>query len=225
MHLVVEETLRELIGAETYSRLHAGIENLARNLRYRYFGYQYWPGTAKYGDPEFSGVVQANYPEDWQRRYVEKDYYQDDPVRIYGLEQEGIIEWKLIPRWNSRQELVMQDAARFGLEDGIVSSFKDSQEGRLQLTFAGGAYEGDYRLASDVLPLLVPVMTVCFRRAHRLEEKLKWLTERQRDVFLLLRKGQRRATIAQTLSLSVRQVDRHILHIKATIHSNEIVGA
>ena len=214
-----------MLGAETYSRLHAEIESLAQSLQYRYFGYQYWPGTVEYTDPNFSGVVQANYPEDWRRRYVDENYYQDDPVRLYGLEQEGIIEWKLIPRWNSRQEQVMHDAARFGLEEGIVASFKDSQEGRLQLTFAGESYEGDYKLASDVMPLLMPIMTVCFRRAHRLEEKLMWLTVRQRDVFLLLRKGQRRAAIAETLSLSIRQVDRHILHIKEAIHSNEIVGA
>jgi hypothetical protein len=45
------------------------------------------------------------------------------------------------------------------------------------------------------------------------------------DVFLLLHKGQRRATISDALSLSVRQVDRHILRIKEAIRSNELVGA
>ncbi len=208
VHPVVEQTLSQLITSETYSGLNTIIEDLSRHLGYPYYGYQYWPGTAEYGDPEFSGVVQVNYPEAWQRRYVEQDYYQDDPVHLYGVEREGVIEWSHIPRRNSYQEAMMRDAAHHGLEEGIVANFRENVRGRLQLTFAGAAYEGDHRLASEMMPLLVPVMMFCFRRAHKLEEKLKWLTEGQRDVFLRFRSDQHRETMAGSLSPSVLQ-NRH----------------
>jgi DNA-binding NarL/FixJ family response regulator len=41
---------------------------------------------------------------------------------------------------------------------------------------------------------------------------------------LLLRKGQRRENIASQLSLSVRQVDRHIARIKENTGTNLVVG-
>ena len=222
MHKVVENALTEIVRAETYSQLQDIIDDLATGLGYPYYGYQYWPGTANYGDPDFSGVVQANYPEAWQQRYVDQGYYDNDPVRLQGIEREGIIDWHLIPRWTSDQETVMQDAYRYGLQHGVVASFHENLGGRLQLTFAGKEGDGDSTLSKDALTMIAPALLVCFRRAHKLEEKLKWLTARQRDVFMLWRKGERRENIAETLSVTVRQVDRHIARIKERTSVNAL---
>src|SRR5688572_26427301 len=54
----------------------------------------------------------------------------------------------------------MQEAARFGIEDGVIGSFHDSEGGRLQVTFAGPAGQGDPRLAREALQIVGPVMTV-----------------------------------------------------------------
>jgi|GEM_PF-920449 DNA-binding CsgD family transcriptional regulator len=224
MHIVIEDSLSALMRAETYGQIGEVITDFANQCGFEYFGYQYWPGDYAYGHPEFSGTVQTNFPQVWQRRYVEKNYYHDDPVRLFGLEQEGMLEWSQVPRWNARQETMMQDAANYGLEEGIVASCHENPKGRLQLTLAGKSFKGDMRLAAQAMPSIVPVMLVCFRCAHKLEDKIKWLTERQRDVFLLLRKGQRRENIASQLSLSVRQVDRHIARIKENTGTNLVVG-
>jgi DNA-binding CsgD family transcriptional regulator len=108
----------------------------------------------------------------------------------------------------------MQDAAKFGLQDGVVASIQDPNGGRTQIAVAGPEGQGDIQLAPETMPVIAPMLTVCFRRAYRLEEKLAWMTQRQRDVFFELGKGRRRDKIACSLSLSLRQVDRHISTIK-----------
>lgn len=217
MHIVAETALGSLLRAETYSLIHQVIVGLADNFGFRSFGYQYWPGGPVYGDEGFSGVVQSNYPDAWLQRYVDLDYYEDDPIRLSGLNWEGIMEWNLVPRWTARQEQVMQDAARHGLKEGVISSIQDSEGGRSQIAFAGPAGEGEMRLALEVMQIVAPTMAMCFRKAHKLEEKLKFLTERQRDVFLLLHKGRRREEVAHSLSISLRQVDRHISQVKKRV--------
>lgn len=214
MHRIAETALGSLLRVETYSQIHQVIVGLADNLGFRSFGYQYWPGGPAYGEEGFSGVVQSNYPDAWLQRYVELDYYDDDPLRLYSLNWEGVTEWGLVPRWTARQEQVMQDAARYGLEQGVIAGIQEPNGGRKLISFAGPAGEGNTRLALEVMQIVAPTMTMCFRKTHGLEEKLKFLTERQRDVFLLLRKGRRRDEIAHNLSISLRQVDRHISQLK-----------
>lgn len=214
MYEILETSLESLIKSENYNDIHEVLNKLSQSLGYMYFGYQYWPGKEKYGEVGFSGVVQCNYPDEWQRRYMDEAFYDDDPVVLFSSAREGTVEWRHIPRFNQSQERIMQEAASYGLQEGVVSSCFQRPTGRLQLTFTGPAYRGDLQLALEILPQIVPLMVVTFRRAHKLEEQLKWLTQRQRDVFFMLREGQRRKEIAENMSISLRQVDRHIAEIK-----------
>ncbi len=186
---VVEASLDALLKAETYADVHTVIVRAGVALGYDYFGYQYWPGAQEYGDRDFAGVVQCNYPQAWMSRYVEQNYYDCDPVRLFGLSQDGVSEWRLLDRTDVSQERFMQEAARFGIEDGVIGSFHDSEGSRLQLAYAGPSGRGDPRQALEALQIIGPMMTVCLRKAYLLESRIRWLTERQRDAFFLLRRS------------------------------------
>ena len=196
MRRIVEQSIDALMGAETYADVHNVIINAGIALGYDYFGYQYWPGAEQYGDRNFAGVVQCNYPQGWMTRYVEEDYYDIDPVRLFGLAHEGVAEWRALDLAAPLQNDFMREAARYGLEHGVVGSFHDSEEGRLQLTYAGCAERGEASLALEVLPIIGPMMTVCLRNAAQLESRIRWLTERQRDVFFSLRRQAKREKFA-----------------------------
>lgn len=198
MRQVVESSLYALLRAETYADVHGVITAAGNALGYDYFGYHYWPGAEEYGDRNFAGVVQCNYPQAWMSRYVEQDYHGCDPVRLFGLTQGGVTEWRLLDT-DAAQKSVMREAARFGLEDGVVGSFHDSQGGRLQVAFADATGRGDTRLALDTLRVLGPLTTVCLRKASLLESRIRWLTERQRDAFFLLRQSAIREKFASYL--------------------------
>jgi hypothetical protein len=185
---VVELSIDTLMKAETYWDIHYVITNAGISLGYDYFGYQYWPGAEEYGDRNFAGVVQCNYPEAWMTRYVEQGFYDIDPVRLYGLSHEGVIEWRQLSLLDPAQQQFMREAADHTLEHGVVGSFHDSEGGRLQVAFAGPAHQGEPALALEVLPVLGPLMTVSFRKASQLESRIRWLTERQRDAFFALRR-------------------------------------
>ncbi len=197
MRRVVEQSIDALMGAETYADVHNVITSVGIAVGYHYFGYQYWPGAEQYGDRNFAGMVQCNYPQGWMTRYVEEDYYDIDPVRLFGLAHEGVTEWRLLEATMPQQDSFMREAARYGLEHGVVGSFHDSEEGRLQLTYAGHAGEGNPALALEVLPVIGPMMTVCLRNAAELESRIRWLTERQRDVFFALRREAKREKYAR----------------------------
>lgn len=199
MRQVVESSLGALLRAETYADVHDVITRAGIALGYDYFGYHYWPGTEEYGDRDFAGVVQCNYPRAWMSRYVEQDHYDRDPLRRFGLTHDGVTEWRLLDTVDASQERFMQEAARFGLEDGVIGSFHDSEGGRLQVAFAGPAAQGDPRLALEALQILGPAMTVCLRKASLLESRIRWLTERQRDAFFLLRRSAIREKFASYL--------------------------
>jgi len=194
---VVEQSIDALMGAETYADVHNVITSVGIAIGYPYFGYQYWPGAEQYGDRNFAGVVQCNYPQEWMTRYVEEDYYDIDPVRLFGHAHEGVTEWRLLAAAAPQQVSFMQEAARHGLEHGVVGSFHDTQDGRLQLAYAGHAGRGDVAAALEVLPVVGPLMTVCLRNAAELESRIRWLTERQRDVFFALRREARREKFAR----------------------------
>jgi hypothetical protein len=193
---VVETSLDALFKAETYADVHSVITSAGAALNYEYFGYQYWPGTEDYGDRNFAGVVQANYPHAWMARYVEQGYYDIDPVRLFGLASGGVSEWRLIQGMDAAQHHVMSEAARFGVVDGVIGSFHDSERGRLQLAFATAATQRDQRPALETLRVLGPALTVCLRRAYQLESRIRWLTERQRDAFFHLRRSAYREKLA-----------------------------
>lgn len=195
MRKVVESALGSLLKSETYADIHAVIESAGGGLGYGYFGYQYWPGSEEYGDWNFAGVVQCNYPQAWMSRYVERSYYDIDPVRLFGLARDGVAEWNQL-EMDDAQRRMMADAARYDVGDGVVGSFHDSENGRLQLAFAGPEIGTDARAASEALRVLGPVMTVCFRKAHHLESRIRWLTERQRDAFFQLRRAAIRGKFA-----------------------------
>jgi hypothetical protein len=182
----VESSLHALLKAETYADVHTIITGACSALGYGYFGYQYWPGIEEYGDRNFAGVVQCNYPQAWMSRYVEEDYYDIDPVRLFGLTHGGVAEWHSLAT-GPAQERFMREAARFGIADGVIGSFHDSEGARLQIAYAGPGDRSDPATALEVLQIIGPLMTVCFRKAYQLESRIRWLTERQRDAFLQLR--------------------------------------
>lgn len=188
MRQVLESALGSLLKSETYADIHAVIERAGGALGYGYFGYQYWPGSEEYGDWNFAGMVQCNYPQAWMSRYVERNYYDIDPVRLFGLAHEGVTEWHLLELTDVQRRFI-QEAARFGVGEGVVGSFHESEGGRFQLAFAGPASGTDPRAACDVLRVMGPLMTVCFRKAHQTESRIRWLTEKQRDVFFRLRRA------------------------------------
>jgi hypothetical protein len=185
---IVEVSLNALTKAETYADVHDVIVDVGKSLGFRYFGYQYWPGSEEYGDRNFAGLVQCNYPQAWQARYAEQDFYAVDPIRLFGLDHDSLSEWRLIDITSDAGEQVMREAARHGLENGVIGSFHDSQRGRLQITYADLMHCGEVDGALEVLGVLGPMMTVSLRRAHELESRIRWLTERQRDVFFALRR-------------------------------------
>ncbi|MGE0669230.1 MAG: autoinducer binding domain-containing protein [Sphingomonadales bacterium] len=188
MRQIVESSLGALLGAETYADVHQVIVSVGEALGYAYYGYQYWPGGEEYGDRNFAGLVQCNYPQAWLVRYVDQSYYDIDPVRLFGIAQEGVVEWHQLDTLQPAQQEFMQEAARFGIEDGVIGSFHDSEGGRLQLAYACAAGAVAPGPGLETLQVAGPLMTVCLRKASHTESRIRWLTERQRDSLFQMRR-------------------------------------
>lgn len=188
--------------------------NLAERLGYDYCGFEWSPGGAQLGTPGYEGSAASNYPKAWLDRWTKQNYIDHDPVYAFSLAGEGVRTWTALPQDTPEAKTMMADAAHHGLEAGLVAAYPEMEGGRFTLILGGVEPVGDPEIASDALPILLPLIAAQYRRAHRAEVVLARLTARERTVLLELEKGNRRVDIAGTLNIHERSVDRHLQAIK-----------
>ncbi|WP_235911942.1 helix-turn-helix transcriptional regulator [Mesorhizobium xinjiangense] len=166
-------------------------------------------------------LVELNgWPEDWYRRYLERDYASVDSVCAYSAVSHAPFHWKDIPQLYSgtRESIrVSGEAAEFGIVSGFAvpfvsfrywqsvvsfaSPWKDctlSARQKAQIvtiaTFAGGAVEA---------------LTFSDGRKERVE-----LSDRERDILLWLAEGKSAWEIGEILGIAEVTVKWHSRRIR-----------
>ena len=94
----------------------------------------------------------------------------------------------------------------------------DDDRNRTSIVVAGPEGVGNYTLAMETLPQLLPALAACFYKAHQIEVRLPKLTPREREVFVFWRRGTARKEIAARLHISERSVYRHLNELREKVN-------
>lgn len=84
-------------------------------------------------------VAISNYPDGWVERIFAERYYLDDPVHAASIGRSTPYAWHSIQRrvrLSKRQLSIMQEGARFGLQDGVTVPVHSPGEYRGTCSFA-----------------------------------------------------------------------------------------
>lgn len=168
---------------------------------------------------ETAGVVAiTNYHDDWIDRIMSQRYYLDDPLHAASTRRRVGFAWhevRGIISLTKRQSGILNEAARFGLRDGITVPVHSPGEYRGTCSLGG-----DYPviMTSQISAAAHLIATFSFEAARRIayahsgqdRPPVPMLSPRHIDCVALIATGLGDAQIAAKLGLSEVTVHQHI---------------
>ncbi|MBK5946837.1 LuxR family transcriptional regulator [Rhodobacter veldkampii DSM 11550] len=136
-------------------------------------------------------VYHSTYPEPWRKHYSDNAYYLRDPVVFWGIGLSGAIRWSEIPMPDPFG--VMQQAARFGLTYGAVSSY-----GPITSRSIVGVARGDREFSKQELAVLTEITG----RLHIAARPPSELTPAQVEALQFIANGDRHTAAAAKLGIT-----------------------
>lgn len=155
-----------------------------------------------------------NWPNGWHDRYIEKDYYRDDPVAAFGRVRINPFAWREAPIDAERQpqaRQIMAEAADVGMRDGLVVPIVTSRTVHSCVSVAGEIPELD----PDARRVVHLVGMFAHARAVQLSSeqapgRRRLLSDREREVLLWVAAGKTAWEISRILGIAERTVIYHV---------------
>ncbi|MDX8457888.1 helix-turn-helix transcriptional regulator [Mesorhizobium humile] len=178
---------------------------------------------------QISHIVLDAWPNQWSERYFSRGYLYRDPAIHLVAHGSQPFSWRdlsgLGEIWSSGRR-VMDEAAEFGLREGMTFSFLTVERRRVGLSIAGEKLE----LPPDEQDAFVLVAAYAFGKAVILaegtgERRTVSLSPRQHDVLQWASLGLPVEAIADRLGISSHTADSHLravrerLGVQNTVHA------
>lgn len=170
-----------------------------------------------------------NYPEDWQRRYLENNYLATDPTVRHGLRSLLPIIWTDQTFALTRD--LWEDARSFGLNFGWAQSSRDENGVAGMLTLARSAeplsaaelQDKGYKLAWLTQTAHLG-MSKCLT-AKQMPETEARLSNREIEVLRWTAEGKTSGEIAEIIRISERTVNFHISNAMVKLNATNKTAA
>jgi DNA-binding CsgD family transcriptional regulator len=198
-----------------------GLDRMVFCLQTKHHGIDLKPGF---------GVLQ-NYPEDWMKHYMEKDYARIDPVTVYCMNKRDTFTWAEIPlrMQMSRQQF---QCLNLGIEAGLYNGVCTPLYGPGQ--FAGVGLASKNRLDSfdgnlDLITAYCNHFYIAFQRINRkkeVPEQKIYLSARETEILTWAAVGKSDGDIASILNISEDTVNTYMRRMFAKLDApNRVVAA
>lgn len=206
-----EEQLQALLTAENEQQLFEELAKIGKELGFDFCTYGLRT-PLPVSRPKV--VMFSNYPDEWQKRYSEKNYIEIDPTVTHGIHSLEPLVW---PNDNlSSSEEFWEEARSFGLSVGWAQASRDIYGVGGGLCVARSAdpiSEEELREISPKLTWLTQVahqgMSKCLTSKLMPETETK-LTAREISVLRWTADGKTAGEISEILGISERTVNYHI---------------
>ncbi|HLO76100.1 MAG TPA: LuxR family transcriptional regulator [Magnetospirillum sp.] len=225
LHDPVEALALELAGNHGIDHRHQAFLRHTAGFGVSHFAYVNTGHPPPRSTP-FPYYVETNYPEEWVRLYVERNYVAVDPVPLTAQSTPLPFQWRQALAQSphgARAQQVFDDAATFGIHDGYTVPIH-APAGLALMSMAvvdPTMFEPGSATRRQTLHLLALHFHLacerCLAEPPSVPASLPKLTPREREVLLWTAKGKTGWEIARILNLTERTVTYHIENAKAKL--------
>lgn len=171
-------------------------------------------------------ILYDHWPREWYARYFDEGHFAHDPCVRWSRHTAGAFLWQDLPpeHLSDRAKRVMEEAAEFGMRDGICVPVHLPLAGPAVVTVASDRIE----LPPLALPLIETLCVHVFRtlsgRIDPLDDAAP-LTPREREVLQWSAHGKSAEDIATILGLTKNTVESHHRNIRDKLDAASLVHA
>lgn len=213
-----DERLDALLATRDERELFAKMQRIARELEFEYCAY-----ALRLPLPlSRPRIVWLNdYDDRWQRRYVDRNYFQVDPTFLQGMKSALPIVWS--EKHVRQAPEFWEEAHAFGIRHGWTQAAHcgGGSVGMLSFARSAGAItrsemRGKCAAMGQFAQYLHAVMAELLLPRH-VQECLAEITMREKEVLSWTAEGKTAFEIAKILSLSERTVNFHVNNVVAKL--------
>lgn len=213
---IVDQAVISFYASDNTKDLQQSVEDVLLRMGFNYFAYTY----IRPPDDDAGPVTLTNFPKAWEDRYVGNAYFGDDPVLQVSLKSIVPVEWAnaLAGReLTARQQLVMTEAAEYGLRNGITVPIHQAGSGSAFFNAASELEGEDYAVClanhrHDIHVLAHYFHDAILRHIRTSAEFIRPvnLTPRELECLQWCGRGKTSGEIGLILHLSERTVNFHL---------------
>ncbi len=159
-----------------------------------------------------------NWPDEWAKRYLERNYVHDDPARLHLAQTSAPYHWSdmlACAYYSKRQKTIVHEASEFGLKSGYIIPFASPGGGQAMVTVAGSDVNDDplayaeIQLAAMYVHAQIRALT-CIRTTDHAPQ----LSMRERECLQWATSGKSDWEIGAILSISEKTASTHLERVK-----------
>jgi len=197
----------------------------------KYGAEKFFFGAALFSDykPTPDYRVYNGYPDKWQKRYQEKNYFDEDLTVAHCKEKTTPILWPVHDSSISRiNKKIFSEASEFGLEAGISLPFhsNNGEYGALALSVSGNFQKSSLSNPDNLFALQVLGATLFDRcRSNIKKNKVITLTKREKECLQWVAAGKTSWETGKILSISERTVVFHLQNAASKMDTTSRISA
>ena len=161
-------------------------------------------------------ILLDGYPQGWVQRYFDEAYYDSDPVMAWCVKSIVPVLWSdLVLAPGSKEEKMMQEAAAYGLRDGVTMPVHSPQG---ELGILSLSIDAPPEHARHTAQAAIPYVQLLASHLHQAVRRINGLmadegpnlTVRERECLSWAADGKASNEIAQLLGISESTVNFHL---------------
>ncbi|WP_321392632.1 LuxR C-terminal-related transcriptional regulator [uncultured Desulfuromusa sp.] len=167
----------------------------------------------------------TSFPEEWEKHYIEKKYFDWDNVAYVAFRHQGLIHWDdcqnlpaLSQKRNQRSKRILGEAASIGLKEGWLFSMPGRKTTEFTiLSVASEDIDKSIR-TKTILDYVSPHLALAVSSTVMSQRPLPaQLTKREKEVLSWVAAGKTAWEISEIIKVSRRTVEFHISNILAKL--------
>ncbi len=171
----------------------------------------------------------TTFPPEWQQRYVEQEYFSVDPIHLKLIKSQDPFYWSEYMQTispSTSQMLMMHDAQKYGLMDGLAASYLRQGGDSYFISIAKQEMITDYDPALlSALYLLSSYLVTAYEKSETAKTTSTTLTTKEQNIINLAAIGKTDLDIATISHISVNTVRYHWKNIFKKLETNNRVFA
>jgi LuxR family quorum sensing-dependent transcriptional regulator len=162
-------------------------------------------------------VLCVSWPDEWQQRYLRKDYVKRDPAVLHMMRSRDPYSWHDMldcPDYTPSQRRIVHEASEFSLTNGFIVPLFGLSTGTAMVTFAGENNDLSMRERAELHLIAIYAHARIRALVPRRRHLPPALTLRERECLQWASAGKTDWEIGEILAISEKTANAHIERAK-----------